>query len=84
MGKTEYDDMILAFQRSIVDKIRSLREWMNVTGVAIEIMVDGGINNKTAKECVNAGAHVLVAGTYLFNHPVSLQQGIQDLLSNAN
>lgn len=30
------------------------------------IQVDGGINPKTAKACVAAGANVLVAGTYLF------------------
>lgn len=30
------------------------------------IEVDGGINDKTAKECRNAGADVFVSGTYLF------------------
>ena len=33
----------------------------------IYIEVDGGINSKTAKLCVEAGANVLVAGTYVFN-----------------
>ncbi len=50
--------------------------------MVIEIMVDGGINCETAKECVDAGAQVLVAGTYLFNHPLSFKQGVQDLLSS--
>ncbi len=30
------------------------------------IEVDGGINQETAKQCVTAGANVLVAGTYVF------------------
>ncbi len=33
------------------------------------IQVDGGINDKTAKECVAAGANVLVSGNYLFAAP---------------
>lgn len=33
----------------------------------LEIEVDGGINQETAKLCVNSGADILVAGTYIFN-----------------
>ena len=32
-----------------------------------DIQVDGGINDKTAQECLNAGANLLVAGNYLFH-----------------
>lgn len=32
-----------------------------------DIQVDGGITDQTAKQCVEAGANVLVAGTYLFH-----------------
>lgn len=31
-----------------------------------DIQVDGGINDKTAKECIQAGANILVSGSYLF------------------
>jgi len=31
------------------------------------IVVDGGINEVTGKECSLAGADVLVAGSYVFN-----------------
>jgi len=34
-----------------------------------DIEVDGGINEKTAKQCIEAGANVLVAGTYVFSSP---------------
>jgi ribulose-phosphate 3-epimerase len=33
------------------------------------IQVDGGIDEKSAKECVAAGANVLVSGNYLFHQP---------------
>ena len=41
------------------------------------IMVDGGINDKTAT--LVRSADVLVAGTFLFQHPQSLQQGVEEL-----
>lgn len=34
-----------------------------------DIEVDGGIDEITAKQCVKAGANVLVSGTYLFGAP---------------
>jgi ribulose-phosphate 3-epimerase len=34
-----------------------------------DIQVDGGINVETAKKCIEAGANVLVSGTYLFKVP---------------
>lgn len=34
-----------------------------------DIEVDGGINPETAKMCIDAGANVIVAGTYAFMNP---------------
>lgn len=31
-----------------------------------DIEVDGGINVETAQQCIEAGANVIVAGTYVF------------------
>lgn len=47
------------FIENSVDKIRKVRELMG--DVLIE--VDGGINDKTAKKVIDAGADVLVAGS---------------------
>lgn len=44
------------------------------------IEVDGGINENTAKQCIEAGANVLVAGNYLFKE-VELVEGIKKLRS---
>ena len=45
-----------------LDKIQKLRELYP----DIDIEVDGGINDKTAKLAKTAGANVLVAGSYVF------------------
>ncbi len=45
-----------------LDKIRHIRS-LNVN---LEIAVDGGINAETGKQCVEAGATVLVAGSFIF------------------
>lgn len=42
------------------------------------IQVDGGINPETAKLCREAGANVIVAGTYLFKAK-NMKQAIQEL-----
>lgn len=42
------------------------------------IEVDGGINPQTAELCVNAGANVLVSGSYLFHAP-DFKDAVQSL-----
>lgn len=49
------------FMKDMVPKIKELRSVFNGY-----IEVDGGINIQTAKEVINAGANVLVAGTAIF------------------
>lgn len=46
-----------------VDKIKEVR----ALSKTVDIQVDGGINEETGKLCVEAGATVLVAGSYVFN-----------------
>ena len=49
-----------------VDKIRRLRAMAERLNPKLLIEVDGGINADTAKQCVAAGADVLVAGNAVF------------------
>jgi ribulose-phosphate 3-epimerase len=56
-----------SFIRSQLDKIRKLRQRIDASGRAIDLEVDGGINDDTAREAIAAGADVLVAGTASFN-----------------
>jgi ribulose-phosphate 3-epimerase len=47
-------------------KLRALRAKIDQTGRAIDLEVDGGINETTARSAIAAGADVLVAGTASF------------------
>ncbi len=51
------------------DKIRALSAEIKRQNLNVEIEVDGGINEQTAVLCADAGATVLVAGSFLFNAP---------------
>ena len=50
-----------------IEKIAFLRNEIDKHGYSVLISVDGGINDKTAPLCLNAGVDVLVVGQYLFN-----------------
>ena len=56
-----------AFMPSALDKLSKLRDEIKRRGLDIEIEVDGGINKETAPLAANAGATVLVAGSYIFS-----------------
>jgi ribulose-phosphate 3-epimerase len=47
-------------------KIEAVRRMIDKTGRDIRLEVDGGINRETARQCVDAGADVLVAGSFTF------------------
>lgn len=50
----------------ITSKIRRLRAMIDEAGLNVDIQVDGGINDKTSKLVREAGANVLVAGSYVY------------------
>jgi ribulose-phosphate 3-epimerase len=54
------------FIEGTVEKVRRLRAMLDARGLSAEIEVDGGINAETARRVVEAGATVLVAGSYVF------------------
>ena len=49
-----------------VDKVRTLKAYIQKLGYNIEIQVDGGINSENAKTVSLAGADILVAGSSVF------------------
>ena len=56
-----------AFIPSALDKIKYLADKRKQNGYNYLIEVDGGINKETAKQCIEAGVDILVAGSYIFS-----------------
>ena len=52
-----------------LDKVRELRALIERTGSSALIEVDGGVNDETTPLLVEAGADVLVTGSYVFKSP---------------
>lgn len=66
------------FIPSVLTKIKKVKEMAVAKGADIEIEIDGGVNEQTAKLCVEAGATVLVAGSAVFNEE-NRREAIQKL-----
>jgi ribulose-phosphate 3-epimerase len=54
------------FLTSAYEKIRKMRKMTDEKNPALLIEVDGGINNIVAPKLIEAGADILVAGSYIF------------------
>lgn len=52
-----------------IDKIKELKELAQDFNPNLLIQVDGGINDQNAPQVLEAGADVLVAGSYIFKSP---------------
>ena len=55
------------FMDSELTKIIELKKIKDQKKLHFEIEIDGGVYNETAQICVNNGANVLVAGSYIFS-----------------
>ncbi|MEH7122909.1 ribulose-phosphate 3-epimerase [Bacillus sp. JJ1532] len=55
------------FISSVLPKITEVKRMADEKGLNIEIEVDGGVNEETAKLCIEAGANVLVAGSAVYS-----------------
>ena len=56
-----------AYIESCTDKIKAVREEITRRGLNVDVQVDGGINEKTIKTVMDAGANVFVMGSSVFN-----------------
>ena len=54
------------FMPSALDKLRWLKAEREARGAHYLLEVDGGVDNATAPQCVEAGADILVAGSAVF------------------
>lgn len=49
-----------------LEKTKALKEMINRKGLDTLIEIDGGVNRQTGKQLIDAGADVLVAGSFVF------------------
>lgn len=54
------------FITNVLDKIDKLRKMLSDRQLVIDIQVDGGINEITAKQVIQKGANILVAGSAIY------------------
>jgi len=72
-----------SFIENTYDKVRQLKALIEKKGATTKIEIDGGVTNKNAKQLVEAGADVLVAGSYVFSadNPTETIASLKDLLA---
>ena len=54
------------FIPDVLPKLTQIRDWV---GGGVDIVIDGGVNPKTAPACVEAGATLLVSASAVFGAP---------------
>ena len=55
------------FIDGVIPKIKEVANLIKDRNICVEISVDGGINDINAKKCVQAGASIFVAGSFVFD-----------------
>ncbi len=67
-----------SFIPETTDKIRELKQLLVKANSDAQIEIDGGINAETGKLCKEAGADILVAGSYVFKKDIA--EAVESLL----
>lgn len=65
-----------SFIENTYSKVTELKALITKKGASTKIEIDGGVTNKNAKQLIEAGADVLVAGSYVFkseNHKETIK-----------
>lgn len=69
-----------SFIAPVLDKVRTLRRWVEERNLALDIQVDGQINKPTIAPALASGANVLVVGTSgLFTLAPTLTESVEIL-----
>ncbi|MCB0444128.1 MAG: ribulose-phosphate 3-epimerase [Gelidibacter sp.] len=70
-----------SFIENTYNKVKQLKELIHKKGASTLIEIDGGVTNKNAKQLVEVGADVLVAGSYVFGseNPIEITKDLKAL-----
>ncbi len=72
------------FEEITYKKIKALRQMITDQKLDTLIEIDGGVTDKNAKQLIDAGANVLVAGSYIFKsaHQLETIAGLKNLVNS--
>src|SRR5690606_24053614 len=62
-----------------LEKVRRIRGLLDGVNPAADLMIDGGVKAGNIRQCVDAGANVLVRGSSVFNPEQSVAESISAL-----
>lgn len=70
------------FEDMTYSRIKKLRKMIDEKGLDTLIEIDGGVTNKNAKQLVDAGANVLVAGSHIFrsDNPTETIKNLKNII----
>lgn len=70
-----------SFIENTYSKVEKLKALINKKNATTLIEIDGGVTNNNAKQLANAGADVLVAGSYVFGaqDPIATIAGLKEI-----
>ena len=71
------------FMPEAIEKIKKLNNFIYENGFEVDIEVDGGINDKTANQTIEAGVNILVAGNYIAKAE-NFKQAIDSIKQKSN
>jgi len=72
-----------SFIADVMPKVAQVRRAADAAGLALDVEVDGGIDEHTVVEATRAGANVFVAGSAVFNRADPLG-AVGSILAAAN
>tara|TARA_R100000935_G_scaffold44696_2_gene67618 strand:- start:42080 stop:42739 length:660 start_codon:yes stop_codon:yes gene_type:complete len=72
-----------SFIENTYTKVRALKKLITEKGASTKIEIDGGVTNKNALQLKEAGADVLVAGSYVFKaeNPTETIAGLKEIVA---
>lgn len=72
-----------SFIENTYTKVRALKKLITAKGASTKIEIDGGVTNKNALQLKEAGADVLVAGSYVFKaeNPTETIAGLKEIVA---
>ena len=71
-----------SFIESTFEKVKKLSEIIKKSSASTQIEIDGGVTYQNAKQLIECGAHVLVAGSFVFSseNPKETISGLKKII----